>query len=107
MRLKHGVGRTSSGTDMKRQFQTARRAGLMAGVAALALSGAAHAADATTTAPADGVTGLEEVVVTAQKRKTNLQDTPIAISAMDSEALKAGGFYFEVRFVRVFMDLRP
>lgn len=74
---------------MKRQFQTARRAGLLAGVAALALSGVAHAADATTTPPADGVTSLEEVVVTAQKRKTNLQDTPIAISAMDSEALKA------------------
>lgn len=74
---------------MKRQIQTARRAGLLAGVAALALSGVAHAADAPITPPADGVTGLEEVVVTAQKRTTNLQDTPIAISAMDSEALKA------------------
>ncbi len=67
------------------------RAGLLAGVAALALCGAAHAAELSAAAPAaaDSTVSLEEVVVTAQKRKTNLQDTPIAISAMDSEALKA------------------
>ena len=78
---------------MKRGFETsALRAGLMAGAAALALCGVAHAAEpvaATQPAMAENAVGLEEVVVTAQKRKTNLQDTPIAISAMDSEALKA------------------
>lgn len=78
---------------MKRCFEaSALRAGLLAGVAALALGGAANAADVPApTVPAldEGVTGLEEVLVTAQKRKTNLQETPIAISAMDSEALKA------------------
>src|SRR5262245_42655048 len=31
--------------------------------------------------------GLEEVVVTATKRETNLQDTPIAMSVMSIEAL--------------------
>ena len=73
---------------MKRGFETlALRAGLLTGVAALALSNVAHAAE--TAAAANDTISLEEVVVTAQKRKTNLQDTPIAISAMDSEALKA------------------
>ena len=79
---------------MKRHFETsALRVGLLTGVAALALCGAAHAAETAAAEPAatsgDGAISLEEVVVTAQKRKTNLQDTPIAISAMDSEALKA------------------
>jgi iron complex outermembrane receptor protein len=35
-----------------------------------------------------GVTGLEEIVVTAQKRETRLQDTPLAISAISGEALQ-------------------
>ena len=34
-----------------------------------------------------GVTGLEEVVVTAQKRSENLQDVPISIQAMGTEKL--------------------
>lgn len=75
---------------MKRHFETpALRAGLLAGAAIMALCGAAHAADMAVPASGEDPTGLEEVVVTAQKRKTNLQDTPIAISAMDAEALKA------------------
>ena len=36
---------------------------------------------------ADENSGLEEIVVTAQKRQTNLQDTPIAITALTSSAL--------------------
>ena len=36
---------------------------------------------------ADENNGLEEIVVTAQKRQTNLQDTPIAITALTSSAL--------------------
>ncbi len=77
---------------MGRQFhKAALRVGLLASTAMLVLGGQAHAAD---TPPNEGAapgaaTSLDEVVVTAQKRKTNLQDTPIAISAMDSEALKA------------------
>ena len=31
---------------------------------------------------------LEEVVITAQKREQNLQDTPIAVSAFDTEAIE-------------------
>jgi len=75
---------------MTRHFETlALRAGLLAGAATMALCGAAGAAETALPASGDNAVGLEAVVVTAQKRKTNLQDTPIAISAMDAEALKA------------------
>ena len=43
--------------------------------------------DVTVDAPT-GNTGLEEIVVTATKRETNLQKTPIAISVMSTEDLK-------------------
>lgn len=35
--------------------------------------------------------GIEEVVVTAERRESSLHDTPLAISAMDSEALRDKG----------------
>ncbi|WP_421739496.1 TonB-dependent receptor [Caulobacter sp.] len=74
----------------QRLDRIALRAALLAGGAALALAGHAWAMEAPAVSPAEGDrVGLEEIVVTAQKRKTNLQDTPIAISAMDSDALKA------------------
>ncbi len=75
--------------------RAALRAALLASAAALAIAAQARAADlpAADTAAAPGgdsaAISLDEVVVTAQKRKTNLQDTPISISAMDAEALKA------------------
>ncbi|MFZ4603494.1 MAG: hypothetical protein ACOYM8_13680, partial [Caulobacterales bacterium] len=53
----------------------------------LALVGVQHANAAEATAAADAAAeagGLEEVVVTAQKRKENLQDTPIAISVLSA-----------------------
>ncbi|HPA38078.1 MAG TPA: TonB-dependent receptor [Phenylobacterium sp.] len=68
------------------QGSRALRACLLAGTAALTMAGQAHAADA---AADDGAVGLEEVVVTAQKRETNLQDTPIAISAMGADQMQA------------------
>ena len=43
-------------------------------------------------------TGLADIVVTATKRETNLQDTPISISVMGSESL-------ENRHVQSLMDL--
>jgi iron complex outermembrane recepter protein len=43
------------------------------------------------TAQGVGSVALEEVVVTAQKREQNLQDTPISISAFDSQALEDQG----------------
>ena len=70
------------------RLQISNRQFVMCGVAfaALALAGAARAeaegAD-------DGGASLAEVVVTAQKRETNLQKTPIAISVESAQALEA------------------
>jgi iron complex outermembrane recepter protein len=60
------------------------RAALLFSVAALATSTQARAQDA---APAAEDQGLEEIIVTAQKRSENLQTTPIAISVLTSEGL--------------------
>jgi iron complex outermembrane receptor protein len=67
----------------------AARSALLAGAAAVwTLGGAARAAEAE--APAAGAsTALAEVVVTAEKRETKLQQTPISISVMGSEDLTA------------------
>lgn len=65
---------------------------LFAGCAVLALgSGTAFAAanEAAVTALEDGVlAGLGDIVVTATKRETNLQETPIAIAVLGQETLK-------------------
>jgi iron complex outermembrane receptor protein len=57
------------------------------------LSGAAQARDAEAaveadSAPASDQSGLGEIVVTATKRETNLQQTPIAISVISPEIMK-------------------
>lgn len=59
--------------------------GLLAGAAILGSHGQAWAQAAV--AAAGGAAGLEEVVVSAQKRETNLQDTPIAISVLGGNDL--------------------
>ncbi|MCW1381377.1 TonB-dependent receptor [Novosphingobium sp. KCTC 2891] len=76
------------------------RAGLLAGAGAIALAASpafaqtsisvAPAADATSADQSGGTysSGLTEIVVTATKRETNLQKTPISISVMAPEALK-------------------
>jgi iron complex outermembrane receptor protein len=49
----------------------------------------AAAAEPTTNAAADDAEqGLNDIVVTATKRETNLQQTPIAIAVVDSQAIK-------------------
>jgi iron complex outermembrane receptor protein len=63
------------------------RAGLLSCTALAGASLWGHAARAQTETGA-GPT-LEEIVVTAQKRTQNLQDVPIAITAINSEALQA------------------
>ncbi|WP_068076476.1 TonB-dependent receptor [Novosphingobium lentum] len=72
------------------------RAGLAAGAATIAMSAApAWAADAapaqTAAAAADAAgadSGLGQIVVTATKRETNLQKTPIAISVLSADTIK-------------------
>jgi len=59
-----------------------------ASVAALAIMITATPAQADdSTAAEAGGQGLEEIVVTAQKTETNLQETPIAITALSSSQL--------------------
>jgi iron complex outermembrane recepter protein len=67
-----------------------------AAIATAQSTGAAYAADAVDAAvdaaavddAAQDSTGLVDIVVTATKRETNLQDTPIAIAVMSDEDLK-------------------
>lgn len=73
------------------------RAGLLAGAGSLALASspafaaaepnAAEAAPAPAAGLPDGVR-IEEIVVTATKRETNLQKTPISISVMNAETIR-------------------
>jgi iron complex outermembrane recepter protein len=58
-------------------------------IGALALPGQLHAQEAG--AEAEG--GLEEIVVTAQKREQSLQDVPIAVTAVTQEALQANRIF--------------
>jgi iron complex outermembrane recepter protein len=54
-----------------------------AAVAAIVVSSPAFAQEGTT----ESQGGIQEIVVTAQKRAENVQDVPIAISAFTAEAL--------------------
>ena len=57
--------------------------------ATLAFSGStAWAAAAAATTSADNGTTIGELVVTAERRETNLQDTPIAVTAFSADTLK-------------------
>ncbi|MBL0923789.1 MAG: TonB-dependent receptor [Sphingomonadaceae bacterium] len=69
---------------MKNRFNRAASLGaiLMASVSVPAL---AQEAEDT------GSGGIEEIVVTAERRETNLQDTPLAVTALTADALQASG----------------
>src|SRR5271170_2736896 len=58
--------------------------------AALAVAGALYIASGIALAAA-ATEGLEEIVVTAQKRSENLQNVPIAITAFTAESLESRG----------------
>lgn len=59
---------------------------LCAAPSMLALDAAAQ-----TPAPADGVSALEEIVVTANRREQALQDVPISVTALSGESLAQAG----------------
>lgn len=56
-------------------------------ISSLALN---HAKAQTVAAPADQGAGLEEIVVTAQKRTQSLQDVPISVNAFNAQTLARG-----------------
>src|SRR6188768_780647 len=58
---------------------------------AIAVSAAIAASSTAVAAENDNDTALEEIVVTAQFREQNLQDTPIAITAVNAALLEARG----------------
>jgi len=66
---------------------------MLAGASVAALSSPVYAQDtqAEEEKADESQGGLEEIVVTAQKRAEGLQDTPIAITAVSGEALEASG----------------
>jgi len=70
-------------------------AGWGAFVLSLALcttSGSAQAADAAASATPEGASeGLEEIVVTANKREENIQSVPLAVSVINEKTLQASG----------------
>lgn len=67
-----------------------RSAAAVALVAGLGSTWAGSAWAAAPAAPADDGDTLQEVIVTATKRETKLQDTPIAISAFSQDSLDRG-----------------
>ena len=69
-------------TRMKRIVGTVSVLALTVGSTVFAASGATDSTDAKT-----GLAGLEEIVVTAQKREERLQDVPIAITVMQGNLL--------------------
>lgn len=67
---------------------------LRLGTASLALLPVAARAQATPAAPGDtevAADGIGDIIVTAERRETRLQDTPISITALGAEALEAQG----------------
>jgi iron complex outermembrane receptor protein len=67
------------------------RALLMAGVSAWAISHATSSWAATSDAVSPAETSVGEIVVTAQKRAENIQDVPIAISALTGPVIEQRG----------------
>ncbi|MEY4250560.1 MAG: hypothetical protein RJA87_2193, partial [Pseudomonadota bacterium] len=64
------------------------RSYLVMGVSAIAVAAVAMPAFAQDAAPKAASNGIEELVVTAQKREEAIQDVPIAVSAFSQDSLE-------------------
>ena len=69
--------------------RTIYRLVLCSSVACLSSPGFAQQVE--TAAAANDAQGIEDIIVTAQRRETRLQDTPIAITALNAENLSERG----------------
>ena len=58
---------------------------------AIAIANTLGAASAVAAEQATNTAALEEIIVTAQKRSENLQDTPISITALSASAIEDRG----------------
>ncbi|OYU98888.1 MAG: TonB-dependent receptor, partial [Burkholderiales bacterium PBB5] len=68
-------------------FRTPRVSPVQVAILSLLAGTGALQAQTATPAAADSATTIQEVVVTATKRKTSLQKTPVAVTAINSAAL--------------------
>ena len=83
---------TEGGSTMNNKKNMKKKAGLLAMLASVFTGGSALAAERETKATADSnKVVIEEIVVTATKRDTSLQDTPIAVTAFTTEDLYRQG----------------
>src|SRR6201998_4577674 len=73
---------------MKRNHKCARAVAAILGTPAAAAACAAAADQASSAETGSATAGIQEVVVTAQRRTENAQDVPIAIQAFTGEALQ-------------------
>ena len=71
-------------------LRVAIAAALSCPLAALAQDQAPPPPEESAQAPAEEVVGLEEIVITAQKRQQSLQDVPLSVSAFSGDMLKDG-----------------
>src|SRR2546421_12756285 len=74
--------------ELARKHRTILRTGIPVASALLAAMPAAYAQQEPATAAGPPTGGLEQVVVTAQKRVENLQDVPISVQVLDTAKLE-------------------
>ncbi len=71
----------------KMKSSLGRMTGVLVGAALIGTSGGRASAQQTVGAPGDAV-ALESIIVTARRRVESLQDTPVAVTALNADALE-------------------
>ena len=95
--------------DQKKPVKKPLNIGIALALGSAASWGVLNAPAAAQTPAADEATGLDEIVVTARFREEKLQETPIAITAISGEELRAKGIEsaYEVAYTVPNASLRP